>query len=197
MKLFLIYCLIVLNFSHTEELIPPPLDTNWHILQDYPIWIGWTDYGKFQWCKSISTIYTPIAGVQKILDDKENYPNVFKRIERTKVDELGNVHIVLDMPFPFSGRDYIVKYTQLKEENDVVYKFTSVQDSGVPVHEDYVRLVHAAGEWRLHSIDSMNTEVTYIWNGELLGDFPVWALTRAWETQGQEVMTWLNNAIHK
>jgi hypothetical protein len=44
-------------------------------------------------------------------------------------------------------------------------------------------------------LDDKNTEVTYTWNGELLGDFPNWALTRAWETQGEEVLTWLKDAL--
>ena len=96
---------------------------------------------------------------------------------------------------PFYGRDYIVRYTQLHEGNDIVYRFISVEDSGIPVHEDYVRLIHAAGEWRLHSLSDDKTEVTYIWNGELLGTFPDWALTKAWETQGNEVLNWLNEAV--
>ena len=195
MKLFFVYFLIIFNLLFSSNLIPPSSYSNWEKLQDYPIWIGWTDYGKFQWCRASSTIPASIEDVQKIIEDKENYPKVFKRIEKTTVLSDGSVHIILDMPFPFSGRDYIVSYTQLQEKNDVVYRFTSVEDSGIPVHKDYVRLIHAAGEWRLHSLDSISTEVTYIWNGELLGDFPNWALTRAWATQGQEVHKWLKDAV--
>ena len=195
MKLFFVHFFIIFNLLFSSDLIPPSSYSNWEKLQDYPIWIGWTDYGKFQWCRASSTIPASIEDVQKIIEDKENYPKVFKRIEKTTVLSDESVHIILDMPFPFSGRDYIVSYTQLQEKNDVVYRFTSVEDSGIPVHKDYVRLIHAAGEWRLHSLDSISTEVTYIWNGELLGDFPNWALTRAWETQGQEVHKWLKDAV--
>ena len=127
-------------------------------------------------------------------EDKENYYQIFDRIEYSKLLTPEIVHIKLDMPFPFYGRDYIVRYTQLQEERDFVYRFNAVKDSGIPVHEDYVRLIHAAGEWRLHPIDESSTEVTYIWNGELLGDFPDWALTRAWKTQGDEVLNWLKEA---
>ena len=195
LKLFFIYFLIIFNLLFSSELIPPSSHIDWEILQDYPIWIGWTDYGKFQWCMALSTIAASIEDVQNIIEDKKNYPIIFKRIEKTTLlsDEI--VHIVLDMPFPFYGRDYIVSYTQFQEENDIVYRFIAVEDPGIPLHEDYIRLKHAAGEWRLHSLGSSNTEVTYIWNGELLGDFPNWALTRAWKTQGQEVLTWLKNAV--
>lgn len=195
LKLLLINFLIILNVIYSSDLVSPPLDANWHLLQDYPILIEWTDYENFQWCKSTSTLSAPIEVIQKILKDNENYPNVFKRIEKTNVDEKGNVHIILDMPFPFSGRDYIVKYSEFYNNDDVIYRFVSVADSGVPIHEDYIRLINAAGEWHLHSIDSSHTEVIYIWNGELLGDFPDWALTRAWKTQGQEVMKWLKDVI--
>ena len=187
--------LIIFSLLFSFELIPPSLHADWNKLEDFPIWIGWTDYGEFQWCRALSIIPGSIEEVQKIIEDKENYPQVFKRIEKTTMFSNEIVHIVLDMPFPFSGRDYIVSYTQIQEENDMIYRFTAVEDSKVPIHENYVRLIHAAGEWRLHSLDSNNTEVTYIWNGELLGDFPDWALTQAWETQGREVLTWLKDAI--
>ena len=35
------------------------------------------------------------------------------------------------------------------------------------------------------------TQIEYIWNGELLGDFPSWALKTAWKEQGNEVLNWL------
>ena len=187
--------MIILNFIFSVELIPQSLDANWNILQDFPVWIGWQDDGQFQWCRASSTIPASIEEIQKIIEDKENYPKVFKRVESATIitDEI--VHIILDMPFPFYGRDYIVSYIQFQEENDMVYRFTAVENSGIPIQEDYVRLIHAAGEWRLHSLDSSSTEVTYIWNGELLGNFPEWALPRAWETQGHEVLTWLKEAV--
>ena len=177
------------------EQIPPSSYTDWEILQDDHIWIGWTEYNESQWCKANLILHSPMENISTIIEDKANYPNVFKRVESVKIitDEI--VHIVLDMPFPFYGRDYIVGYIQLQEENDIVYRFTSVEDSKIPVHEDYVRLIHAAGEWRLHSLDKNSTEVTYIWNGELLGDFPDWALPQAWRTQGDEVLNWLQEAV--
>ena len=198
MRLPYIQILIALNLLFSSEImLPSSSHLSWTILQEYPIWIGWTDYSGFQWCRASSTIQASIEEVQKIIEDKKNYPKVFKRIEKTTVISDEIVHIILDMPFPFYGRDYIVKYIQLQEDNDIVYRFTSVINSGIPVHEDYVRLIHAAGEWRLHSLDSSNTEVTYLWNGELLGDFPDWALARAWETQGREVLTWLKDATEE
>jgi hypothetical protein len=44
-------------------------------------------------------------------------------------------------------------------------------------------------------LNNKQTEVTYIWNGELLGDFPDWALKEAWTKQGNEVLTWLQESL--
>ncbi|MFH1463060.1 MAG: hypothetical protein ABIO70_01610 [Pseudomonadota bacterium] len=61
--------------------------------------------------------------------------------------------------------------------------------------EGSVRLPRAEGQWKLEPAGPSATKVTYTWNGELLGDFPDWALTRAWATQGEEVMHWLEGAL--
>ena len=167
----------------------------WNILQTEPIWIGWVDYNNSKWVKAVTIIPSKIVSVQKIIEDKKNYPKVFKRIEKINLitDEI--VHIVLDMPFPFYGRDYIVSYNQYSEDDAFIYKYTSVDSLQIPIYKDYIRLINASGEWVLDPVDSLNTKVTYLWNGELLGDFPNWALKTAWETQGNEVFTWLKEAI--
>jgi hypothetical protein len=107
------------------------------------------------------------------------------------------VYIALDMPFPFAGRDYVVKYIQEKVDDEFIYRFYAIIHPEAPLYSKYVRLIHASGGWRLKSLDSTKTEITYTWNGELLGDFPNWALTRAWKQQGMEVMTWLEEAVEK
>ena len=195
MKKFIPLTFITLNFLFSSESILPSNQSSWEELYKGEVWVGWTNYNNSQWCKATSSIKAPLKTISTLIEDKVNYPNVFKRVESVTIitDEI--VHIVLDMPFPFYGRDYIVSYTQHEENGDYIYRFQAVNNSGIPIHEDYVRLVHAAGEWRLHSLDDKNTEVTYTWNGELLGDFPDWALTRAWRTQGDEVLNWLKEAV--
>ena len=74
------------------------------------------------------------------------------------------------------------------EDNHIVYEFNSINNNNVRVDKNYVRLVNAAGQWRLKSINNKLTKVTYIWNGEMLGNFPSWGLKRAWLKQGNEVL---------
>ena len=168
---------------------------DWNILEENAVWIGWINDGGFPWCKAKSVIQAPLKSIMEILEDQANYPKVFERVESTVILGDGVVLVSLDMPFPFSSRDYVVKYTQRKSGSDIIYSFHSVTHADAPERVGFVRLINAAGEWRLHPLNKNETEVSYIWNGELLGDFPDWALTRAWVTQGSEVMDWLATAV--
>ena len=196
-RFFIIYIIVFLSILQSEILLPNNSVDNWETLQDNNIWIGWKHDGGFDWCRTKSTLDSPIADIRKIIEDKENYPKIFKRVELVKLitDEI--VYIALDMPFPFAGRDYVVKYIQEKDDDEFIYSFHAVIHSGAPLYNKYVRLINSAGEWRLKSLDASQTEITYTWNGELLGDFPDWALTRAWKQQGLEVITWLKEAVEK
>ncbi len=170
---------------------------NWNVLQDKKIWIGWAEEGDIPWCKAQTTFPFSMDKIAEILEDKANYPNVFKRIEATTILEPEIVHIMLDMPFPITSRDYIVKYTTHFVDNDLCYQFRAVNHEKASPTKSYIRLVNAAGEWRLSPLKNNETQVTYTWNGELLGDFPNWALPRAWKTQGNEVLNWLLEATDK
>ena len=170
---------------------------NWNVLQDKKIWIGWAEEGDIPWCKAQTTFPFIMDKIAEILENKTNYPNVFKRIEATTILEPEIVHIMLDMPFPITSRDYIVKYTTHLTGNDLLYQFRAVNHEKASPTKSYIRLVNAAGEWRLSPVNNNETKVTYTWNGELLGDFPDWALPRAWKTQGNEVLNWLLEATDK
>ena len=170
---------------------------NWNVLQDKKIWIGWAEEGDVPWCKAQTTFPFSMDKIAEILEDKANYPNVFKRIETTTILEPEIVHIMLDMPFPIASRDYIVKYTTHLTGNDLLYQFRAVNHEKATLMKSYIRLVNAAGEWRLSPVNNNETKVIYTWNGELLGDFPDWALPRAWKTQGNEVLNWLLEATDK
>ena len=194
-SLFVIF--LSLSGLFSQIILPQPTQNHWQTLYEGKISVDWQETGSIQWCRSQAVIHAPIAMVEKIIQDKKNYPRVFKRVDFAHIITDDIVHLALDMPFPFSGRDYVVRYVQSAEGKDRVYRFTAVTEPEVSIRGDYVRLVNAAGEWRLTPLDSTRTKVTYLWNGELLGDFPDWALPRAWETQGIEVLTWLEEALEK
>jgi hypothetical protein len=167
----------------------------WTSLQNDDVMIKTTNYLGFPICNAETILPFPMKTISSIVENVEEYPNVFIRVSKATSLENDIVHIMLDMPFPFSGRDYIVKYSKYKFGSKWTFKYSAIEHQDAPLQKNHVRLVHAAGEWKLTKINDHETNVSYTWNGELLGDFPNWALDRAWKTQGNEMMEWLNDAL--
>jgi len=176
--------------------ISEPIDS-WIVLQDDVTWIGWADHSDFPVCQTRADLPYPMKSISNIIEDIENYPNVFKRITTAKILDDDIAYLMLDMPFPFSDRDYIIQFIKDKSETDWVFNFKAVTHVDAPPNERSVRLINAAGAWLIRPISNNETAVTYTWNGELLGDFPSWALPKAWKTQGNEIIEWLGEALNE
>ena len=170
---------------------------NWEILQDQPVKIEWQQYKGFPISRAEKVLNHGMESIADAIQDLENYPNIFERVTKTRRLDQDIVQIILNMPFPFDGRDYIVKYKIENSDDSWVFSFTSVKHPDGPVVPDHVRLPNAAGIWVLERLSSNQTRVIYAWNGELLGNFPEFGLSKAWITQGTEVLNWLDEALSK
>tara|TARA_Y100000741_G_C18154327_1_gene518520 strand:- start:223 stop:786 length:564 start_codon:yes stop_codon:yes gene_type:complete len=169
--------------------------TDWNIIQKDETEIRWTTYDGYPICQATSVLPFSIESISSIIEDVRNYPKVFKRIHKTNILEKDIIHVMLDMPFLLSNRDYVIKYKKYKTPNNWEFTFSPVKHINAPLDKKYVRLVNATGKWKLISKDDNQTLVNYTWNGELLGDFPNFALERAWKTQGNEIIHWINDAL--
>ncbi len=178
---------IIPNYEHKE----------WEILVNNDIWIGWTDYKKFDWVRSKIILNNSIDDVLSVLDDHKNYKKTFEKIIKCEVNGDNYVYIVVDLPFPFANRDYVVIYKDFFDKDHFVYQYYAQEHEDFPLQNDNIRLPNAAGEWRLIPINDNTTEVIYTWNGEFLGDFPDWALTKAWSTQGQYLLNSIKEELQK
>ena len=172
---------------------------NWIVLQDdsHDTWIGYNETPDINWCRAISTLPFSMDKIAKMIEDKGNYYNIFDRVTQSRVVGDDMVYIRIDMPFPLSDRDYLVRYTTKKSLNIASYNFQAVKEYDFPVFSSSVRLENAAGEWYLEKIGDSSTQVVYTWNGELGGSFPSYALTRAWDTQGNEMINWLEESLEE
>ena len=201
MRHIYIYTIIFVSIStifgsiNAFEITSSESLNNWIVLQNDATWIGWTDHSGFPVCQTRATFPYPMKKISNIIEDIENYPNVFKRITMARILDDDIAHVVLDMPFPFSSRDYIIQFVEDKSHTYWIFNFKAVTHNDAPVNDKYVRLLNAAGEWLIKPISNNETAIAYTWNGELLGDFPSWALPRAWKTQGNEIIDWLNEAL--
>ena len=167
----------------------------WNIIQEGDIELKWTNYQGFPICKVSSLLPYPIESVAKIIEDVEHYPKVFRRIHEVKILEKNTVHIMLDMPFLLADRDYVIKHKKRKKDSGWEFSFVSENHKNAPLNKNYIRLINAAGKWELSPKNQNETLLSYTWNGELLGDFPDFALQRAWKTQGNEIIQWITYAL--
>ena len=169
--------------------------SNWEILKDETIQISWQNYQGFPVSKAETILNHSIKDVSFAIQDLDHYPEIFDRVTQTIRLEKDVIQIVLDMPFPFDGRDYIVKYSIENQDNYWVFAYSSVEHPKGRLEQDHVRLPNAGGIWILEKVNESQTKIVYAWNGELLGNFPDIALTRAWVTQGTEVLNWLDEFL--
>ena len=195
-----IFILIVLSGMFSVIYAEIKLDsieyvTGWNIIQKDDTEIRWTTYEGYPICQATSVLPFSIESISSIIEDVRNYPKVFKRIHKTNILEKDIIHVMLDMPFLLSDRDYVIIYQKNKTQDNWEFTFRAVKHTNAPLDKDYVRLVNATGKWKLISKDDNQTLVSYTWNGELLGEFPNFALERAWKTQGNEIIHWINDAL--
>ena len=187
--------IIILSFSFGLDLKSINQLNDWVILQEKPVKVDWLSFKGYPISRAEKLIEHNLNKIAEIIEDIDQYPTVFKRVTKTKRLDSNIVHVMLDMPFPFSGRDYVIKYSSEKDENIWKFSFYAVDHPKGTLKPGVVRLDNAAGIWILKGLPNNKTMVTYAWHGELLGNFPDFGLNKAWITQGTEVLTWLDKAL--
>ena len=160
---------------------------DWNVLQHTDIQIGYVEK-KFPWCKaSIDLPYT-VNEILVVIENVNDYKKMLDSVIYSTKNDDDVAHIRINYPFPFTDREYIVKFVKILDGNDIVYAFETNEELNKSIDSDYIRLINAKGEWRLSPISDNLTKVSYTWNGELRGDFPSWSLTKAWTKHGNEVL---------
>ena len=174
---------------------------NWNVLTTGDVWVGCTTHMGEPWCRSVGVIRAPVAKVAGLLDRFPVDPSPFKRVAYVTVlketspgapDGLKTLHIVLDMPFPISHRDYVATFLPRAVDDTRIFDWKAEPHPEV-THPGAVRLDHAEGQWHLAPTPAGHTRLTYTWAADLGGDFPEFAFERAWATWGAEVIDWLRD----
>ena len=195
-KFFIILFLSSFIICQNEQYMRSYENLNeWEIIQETDVNLKWTNQNGFPVVRATAKMPFPIDSISKIIEDVKNYPNVFKRIQEVQILDKNIIHIMLDMPFLLSDRDYVIQYSKNKSKATWKFSFNAIDHEGAPVTEKYIRLVNTFGEWKLSPTNENETLLVYTWNGELLGDFPEFALKRAWKTQGNEIIHWIKDAL--
>jgi hypothetical protein len=190
-----LFCIIAAEINHPNHVT----HDSWIELQDESsgMWIAYKEYPDITWCRTASTLPYGFNQISTMIEDLGDYHRIFDRVTESRVISDDIVYIRVDMPFPVSDRDYIVKYTTSKDSSIASHKFQAVKNDNVPVYSSSVRLENAAGEWYIKRLTDSSTRVVYTWNGDLGGSFPSYALTTAWAKQGSEMIVWLQESLEE
>ena len=131
MKLFLLL-IFIHSFSVSLDLRDIKSLKNWNLLKDNSIKIESRIYKGYPISKAETILEHDIKDVASIIKDLDNYPKIFGRV--TNTNRLGEniVHIILDMPFPFDGRDYIVEYEIIEKVDSWVFSFSAQKNKRNP-----------------------------------------------------------------
>ena len=54
--------------------------SNWKVLQDGEVWVGWSSYKNYNWGKAKITFKSSIDQVASVLENRQEYTNIFKRM---------------------------------------------------------------------------------------------------------------------
>ena len=194
----LVKSLIVL-ICHFETLtgfiLYDNIPEDWLEIQKTPIQIETQIINNFPYCRANGVFNFPSKQIITLLDNQIEYPNVFERIKITRMLSDTTVYVRLDLPFPFNDRDYIVNYYYEKNDNIEYFYYNATNNHDISLVDKCVRLTNTSGIWMIESINENQTKLTYIWQGELMGDFPEWALETAWIEQANEVFTSINSFL--
>ena len=184
---YVIYYSLLVSIAFSRE---------WQVIQDSDIWIGVvkSDYPE---CKAEILIAEPLDAILNVIEDVSNYKYFFDSIVISDINNNNEVRLAIDMPLLFTDRDYTVKFHKIEDSNSIKYLYDAVVSDSYPEQRSFVRLKNAQGGWVLTSLDLNKTQVEYYWNGDMDGNFPDWAYSKAWIKQGNEIMSNLKNEVKK
>ena len=195
MKIKRIIYISLLSCIFSEIKIPPIDLDNWNILNKSNPWVAHQDYDNLPWCRATDIFPYSIDKIESYIGNFETYSSTFSRMIASDLIDTNIVYLRVDYPLFLSDRDYLVQYNSFVDNKNVFYQWRAVKHEDIPEYNNAVRLVNAAGEWALVYITADSTQVSYSWNGELLGDFPNFSLSTAWETGGTEIINELRYAV--
>ena len=60
---YFLFTILSSGILFASDLIPSQSHSDWEVLHEDEIWVGWTNYNDSQWCKAKSTINATIKTI--------------------------------------------------------------------------------------------------------------------------------------
>jgi len=180
------YLLFALSTAMASSVLPPAT-ANWQAM-DAAVPLACTNHKGATWCRTEATFRGDLPTMIRAIQNTDRFVEESKALSDIEDLSVNVKRVVLDFPYPFSDRDYVVRYTLDQDPNRTVYRFQAVDHPSAPPQDDIVRLNQMAGEWDLKSVGA-NTRIRYTWQADLGGDFPAWALEPARKKTAESIIT--------
>ena len=116
-------------------------DSNWEVLnkEEVLIKVLKSDYPH---CKAELLINHPMDRVLDVVEDIKNYKLFFKSLIISDTNEQDEVRLAINMPFPFTDRDYTIKFRRLENDSTVSYLYNPIVTEDFPEDKKYIRLIY-------------------------------------------------------
>ena len=183
----------MLSLLAWTALARPGADATWELMELATVRVECTTAGGEPWCRSVGIIEAKPEDVAASLENMAQQADIFEAVSEIRTLSPDTYHVTLDFPGMLSDRDYVAKFTKVTEGADRVYRWVPVTHPEAPEVAGVVRLSKMSGEWRL-TPSGAHTQVTYLWQAELMGSFPEWALPVARKKAGNEALKDLANS---
>ena len=174
-------------------LARPGADATWEVLESSPVLVECTESDGQPWCRATGVVSAAASDVASSLENMAQQADIFEAVSSIRTLESDTFHVTLDFPGMLSDRDYVAKFSRSTQGEDTVYSWVPVTHADAPPVDGVVRLSKMAGERRI-SPQGTSAKVTYLWQADLMGSFPNWALPVARKKTGNEALKDLANS---
>lgn len=128
--------------------------------------------------RGIVTVPQSVEEIEAVLRDTKGYAGWYARCEAATTLESHPpswrlVHMKIDLPFPVSDRDAVVRVDREPQGERLVLRLTTAA-AALPEQDGYVRMARADGAWALEPVPDGGTRITLEQHNDPGGAFPTW-----------------------
>ena len=159
----------------------PAASTDWELARDeggVSVYTRSQEGFEYLAFRGVVTVPYSVDEVVAVLDDIESYPGWYARCESARTverrpDQWRIVHMKIDVPFPVTDRDAVVRVQRERQGERVVTTIRSASDA-VPEQSGYVRMARIEGSWTLEPDPAGGTRIVYEQVNDPSGSLPGW-----------------------
>jgi len=135
---------------------------------------------NFKELKISFTINAPLSSIVSVLDEIDKYPQWIytcteSKVIEPKVDGKSTYYVLMDLPWPVSDRDMVLKSKMVQDPITLEISVDSKAISGeVAEKKDVIRILKNNISWRMKPISKNQTHIDYYVKSKPSGSVPSW-----------------------